>query len=214
MGDYSKELCGGTHVQATGRIGAFLIIGESSVAAGVRRFECLTGEGAVAHMQEQKRLLAEIAASLKARTEEAAERISKLQARLKELEKGAGGVVTNASLDELVKNATEKDGFKLLAAEVAAADPRVLRAMGDQLKDRLGKNAVIGLAAPSAEGKALILVMVGQTLTGRFNAGELAAKMAAEVGGKGGGRPDMAQAGGPDATRIPAALAVFESQIN
>ncbi|MDR1922026.1 MAG: alanine--tRNA ligase [Candidatus Adiutrix sp.] len=214
MGDYSKELCGGTHVQATGRIGSFLIIGESSVAAGVRRFECLTGEGAVAYMQEQKRLLAEIAASLKARPEEAAERISKLQTRLKELEKGDRGGAADASVDDLVKNAALKDGFKLLAAEVAAADPKALRAVGDQLKDRLGKNAVIGLAAPSAEGKALILVMVGQELTGRFNAGELAAKMAAEVGGKGGGRPDMAQAGGPDAARIPAALAVFKLQVN
>ena len=212
MGDYSKELCGGTHIDRTGRIGTFVIVGESSVAAGVRRFECLTGEGAVEYLQHQRKLLGELGGALKAKPEELLERIAKLQGRVKELEKGGQ---KNQSVDaaQLAGQAVEKNGIKLLAAQVDAEDPKALRAIGDELKNRLGSKVLIGLAAASGEGKAMLLVMVGPDLAGQFKAGEIVAQMAAKVGGKGGGRPDMAQAGGPDAAKIPEALEFFSGLI-
>jgi len=208
VGEHSLELCGGTHVAATGQIGAFTIIGESSVAAGVRRFEALTGEGALEFMQRQRRQLAEISSILKAKPEEAAERLIRLQARLKEQKP--------KSLDQggtLADQAVEKDGVKLLAAEVAAADPKALRLIGDELKNRLGPTALIGLAAPTESGKVILLVMVGPALSGRFKAGEIISRMAAEVGGQGGGKADLAQAGGPDLAGISAALEIMNSLI-
>ncbi|UQZ90021.1 alanine--tRNA ligase [Deltaproteobacteria bacterium Smac51] len=211
MGDYSKELCGGTHICSTGQIGTFIIIGEGSVAAGVRRFECLTGEAAVEFMQKQRDQLLEIGGALKAKPEEVTDRIAKLQARIKELEKGGSGMPTGPDVEELVRLATDKNGRKVLAAQVEAADPKALRAIGDQVKDRLGAGGVIALAAVSGEGKAMLLVMVGSDLSGSLKAGELVARMAETVGGKGGGRPDMAQAGGPDVRQIPAALELFKT---
>lgn len=210
MGDYSKELCGGTHASRTGQIGTFVILSESSVAAGVRRFECLTGDEAVGHLQRQRKFLGELGAALKAKPEELLERIAKLQGRIKELEKSGS---KNQSVDsaELAGQAVEKGGFKILAAQISVDDPKALRTVGDELKDRLGPKALIGLAAATAEGKAMLLVMVGADLAGRFKAGEIVAQMAAIVGGKGGGRPDMAQAGGPEATKIPDALAFFKA---
>lgn len=209
MGDYSRELCGGTHVVRTGQIGTFLILNESSVAAGVRRFECLTGEGAITHLQNERLVLADLGGVLKARPEELLERVARLQARIKELEKGSGNRPQGLDLAALATGAIEKNGVKLLAARVEAADPKALRQVGDELKDRLGSKAIIGLAAASADGKAMLLVMVGPDLAGQFKAGKIVAQMAAAVGGKGGGRDDMAQAGGPDADQIPAALAVL-----
>ena len=208
MGDYSKELCGGTHVQSTGQIGMFTISGESSVAAGVRRFECLTGEAALGQLQTGRRLLAELGAALKARPEELLERLGRLQSRVRELEKGGGRGQSQDSA-KLAARAVAKGEAKILAAQVEAADPKELRAIGDELKDRLGPGALIGLAAATAEGKAILLVMVGPALAGKFKAGQIVAEMAARVGGKGGGRPDMAQAGGPEAGQIPAALEVI-----
>ena len=207
MGDYSRELCGGTHICTTGQIGAFVILNESSVAAGVRRFECLTGEGAIAHIQNERRLINEISASLKARPEEILERIGRLQSRIKEMEKG--GEKKSSDTAQLAQKAVEKGGMKLLAAQVEVSDPKEMRVIGDELKNRLGPTALIGLAAANSEGKAMILVIVGSALADKFKAGELAAKMAAEVGGKGGGRADMAQAGGPDGSKIPVALEVL-----
>ncbi len=212
MGDVSRELCGGTHLCATGQMGAFVIIGESSVAAGVRRFEALTGTAAMEYFQEQRRQLAQIASSLKARPEELGERVAKLQARIKELEKGGAKPKANSSA-QLTQEVLEQGGAKLVAAKIETADPKEMRQIGDELKDRLGPQAVIALAAENAEGKAVLLVMVGADLTSRFKAGELVAKMAAEVGGKGGGRPDMAQAGGPEAGKIPAALELIKSLV-
>ncbi|MDR2935367.1 MAG: alanine--tRNA ligase [Candidatus Adiutrix sp.] len=207
MGDYSLELCGGTHVTGTGRIGAFVITGESSVAAGVRRFEALTGEGALAFIQLQRRQLADILSSLKAKPEEAVERIEKLKARLKEQKP----LETHGLAGNLAGLAVEKDGVKLLGAEVDAADPKALRLIGDELKNRLGPSALIGLAARTGAGKVMLLVMVGPDLAGRFKAGEIISRMAAAVGGQGGGRDDLAQAGGPDLAGLPAALGLFNS---
>ena len=206
MGDYSRELCGGTHICSTGQIGAFIILAESSVAAGVRRFECLTGEAAIDFMQGQRTLVSEIGGALKAKPEEIPERLNRLQARVKELEKGGQAKGAASSGGDLVKNLVEKNGVKLLAAQVEAPTPKELRQLGDELKDRLGPDALIGLAAPSADGKAMLLVIVGANLAGRFKAGELVSQMAAKVGGKGGGRPDMAQAGGPEVAGIESAL--------
>ncbi len=212
MGDYSRELCGGTHVGRTGQIGAFMILNESSVAAGVRRFECLTGEAAVEQIQTERRLLAQLGATLKAKPGEIGERVAKLQARVKELEKG-GGQARAVDAAALANEAVDQKGVKLLIAEIKAADPKEMRAIGDELKDRLGPEVLIGLAARSPEGKAMFLVIVGPALAGRYQAGRLAAKMAAEVGGKGGGRDDMAQAGGPDGDKVPAALEAFRSSL-
>jgi alanyl-tRNA synthetase len=211
MGDHSLELCGGTHVAGTGRIGAFVIASESSVAAGVRRFEALTGDGALEFMQRQRRQLADIMNILKTKPEEAAERLTRLQARLKEL--GAEKPQLHKLAADLAGRAVEKDGVKLLAAEVAAADPKTLRLIGDELKNRLGPAALIGLAAPTEAGKVMLLVMVGPALGGRFKAGEIISSMAAEVGGQGGGRDDLAQAGGPNPEGLPAALAILASLV-
>ncbi|MCL2029256.1 MAG: alanine--tRNA ligase [Deltaproteobacteria bacterium] len=208
MGDHCLELCGGTHVAGAGQIGAFVIAAESSVAAGVRRFEALTGDGALEYIQRQRRQLAEILAALKARPEEAVERIARLQAKIKDLGERPPSRDMGAAL---AGQAVEKNGVKLLAAEVAAADPKGLRALGDELKSRLGPGALIGLAAPTPEGKVMLLVMVGPALAGRFKAGEIIGRMAAEVGGRGGGRDDLAQAGGPDLAGLPAALEVFKN---
>lgn len=204
MGDYSRELCGGTHIGSTGQIGAFVILNESAVAAGVRRFECLSGEAAITYIQHERRLIGEISASLKARPEEIRERIARLQARIKELEKGGEKNRPDSSL--LAQKIVEKNGLKLLAAQIEADDPKEMRRIGDELKDRLGPQALIGLASTNSEGKAMLLVIVGPSLADRFKAGELVAKMALEVGGKGGGRADMAQAGGPDGSKISSAL--------
>ena len=213
MGDYTSELCGGTHVGRSGQIGAFVILGESSVAAGVRRFECLTGAEAINHIQSERRLMAQLGGALKARPEELLDRVGRLQARIKELEKG-GSRSQGADAAALAKGAVEKNGVKLVAAQVEAADPKVLRQIGDDLKDRLGSTALIGLAAASAEGKAMLLVMVGPDLAGRLKAGKIVAQMAAAVGGKGGGRDDMAQAGGPEADKIPAALEMLNQIVS
>jgi len=213
MGDnlspYSLELCGGTHVGRTGQIGAFVITGESSVSAGVRRLEALTGEGAVAFIQSQRRQLSDMLRILKAAPEEAVDRLTRLQARIKEQKPDEkSGLAGN-----LAGSAVEKDGVKLLAAEVDAADPKALRLIGDELKNRLGPTALIGLAARTGAGKVMLLVMVGPALAGRFKAGEIISRLAASVGGQGGGRDDLAQAGGPDAAGLPAALDIFKSLI-
>ena len=206
MDDHSLELCGGTHVSGTGRIGAFVITGESSVAAGVRRFEALTGEGALEFIQRQRRQLTDILSILKAKPEEAAERLTRLQARLKEQKPRSQDLAGS-----LADRAVEKDGVKLLAAQVAAADPKALRLIGDELKNRLGPTALMGLAAPTEAGKVMLLVMVGPALKGRFKAGEIVGRMAALVGGQGGGRDDLAQAGGPNLAGLPAALEILNT---
>lgn len=213
MGDYSKELCGGTHVNRTGEIGAFVIVGESAVAAGVRRFDALTGEGALDYFQRQRRQLAKISGVMKVKPEELAERLAKLQARIRELEKGSDRP-SGARVTELADQAVDRGGFRFLAAEVKATDPKALRLLADELKDRLGATALIGLAAKTAEGKAMLLVLVGSGLTGRFKAGELVGRMAVLVGGRGGGRDDLAQAGGPAVEGLGAALELLTTMVS
>ena len=204
---FSKELCGGTHVRRTGDIGLFKITLETSAAAGVRRIEAVTGEFALAAVRDQERALEEIAATVKSSPELAAERVGAQARRLRELEKeverlkqklasGAGG--------DLTAEAREVGGVKVLATKVDGADAKTLRVTMDKVKDKLG-SAVILLAAADGDKVALV-AGVTQDLTDRVKAGDLMKHVAEQVGGKGGGRPDMAQGGGSDAAALPAAL--------
>jgi len=209
MGDFSAELCGGTHVQRTGDIGFFKIVAEGGVAAGVRRIEAVTGEGAVAYVQAQDALLKAAAANLKAQSsDEVLGKIGSLQADVKALEKELAAIKAKLAAsagDSLAEQASDVNGVKLLAAELEGADNATLRDTLDKLKDKLG-SAVIVLGS-KADGKVALIAGVTKDLTGRFKAGELVNHVAQQVGGKGGGRPDMAQAGGTQPENLAAALA-------
>lgn len=205
----SKELCGGTHCGATGDIGLFKLVSESSVAAGVRRVEALTGAAAVEAMQAVEEELAKTAAALKAPRSEASAKAANLLAQLRQakneievlkvkLASGGGG-------QDLLSQAQEIAGIKVVAAQVEADTPKALRDAADNLRDRLGSGvAVLGAAV---EGKAMLLALVTKDLTKRFHAGNLVKVLAPMVGGGGGGRPDMAQAGGQNPDGLGDALA-------
>ncbi len=203
----SRELCGGTHVERTGDIGLFKIVGESGVAAGIRRVEAVTGRGALAHVQAQETLLTRAAAALKAPVAEVEARIAQLQqsaaAAQKELARLKAKAAASAG-DDLAGNAVDVKGAKVLAAALDGADVKALRETLDKLKDKL-KTAAIVLGSV-ADGKVTLIAGVTADLTGKVKAGELVNHVAQQVGGKGGGRPDMAQAGGTDAAALPAAL--------
>ena len=204
----SRELCGGTHVKRTGDIGLFKILAESGVAAGVRRVEAVTGEGALAFVQRQELELQEVAAALKAQPHEAAVRVGQLLDNAKALEKELAALkskLASAQGDELLSQAVEINGVKVLAALLEGADSKTLRETLDKLKDKL-KSAAIVLAAVS-EGKVSLIAGVTADATAKVKAGELVNFVAQQVGGKGGGRPDMAQAGGTEPANLAAALA-------
>jgi len=206
----SKELCGGTHAQATGDIGYFKIIGESSVAAGVRRLEALTGGTAVEAVQALEDEVGRAAAALKVGRLELAERVKKLMTSLKESEREVEtlkGRLAGASSRDLLSGAVEVDGVKVLAVKVEVDNPKALRDLADTVRDRLGSGVAV-LGAESG-GKALLLALVTKDLAKRFHAGNLVKVLAPMVGGGGGGRPDMAQAGGQN----PAALDEALSQV-
>ncbi len=204
----STELCGGTHVKRTGDIGFFKIIAESGVAAGVRRVEAVTGEGALAYVQALDRQLNEVAASLKAPATEATARIAQLQDSLKSLEKELSrlkGKLASGQGDDLAAQAIDIKGIKVLAATLEGADAKVLRDTVDQLKNKL-KSAAIVLAVIE-DGKVQLAAGVTADATARLKAGDLVNFVAQQVGGKGGGRPDMAMAGGTDPSKLTGALA-------
>jgi alanyl-tRNA synthetase len=204
---HSTELCGGTHVKRTGDIGFFKIVAEGGVAAGVRRVEAVTGEGALAWVQALDRQLTEVAGALKAPAAEATARIAHLQDSLKSMEKELArlkGKLASSQGDDLAACAIDIGGIKVLAAQLEGADAKVLRDTVDQLKNKL-KSAAIVLAAVDG-GKVQLAAGVTADATGRIKAGELANFVAQQVGGKGGGRPDMAMAGGSDPTNLAAAL--------
>ncbi|EEG08251.1 alanine--tRNA ligase [Pseudogulbenkiania ferrooxidans] len=209
MGEFSTELCGGTHVKRTGDIGFFKIVAEGGVAAGVRRIEAVTGEGAVAYAQQQESLVKEAAGALKAQTsEEVVGKIGSLQDNLKALEKELSRLKAKLAAsagDTLADSAVEIGGIKVLAAELEGADNTALRETLDKLKDKL-KSAAIVLAA-KGDGKVSLVAGVTADLTGKIKAGELVNFVAQQVGGKGGGRPDMAQAGGTQPEKLAEALA-------
>jgi alanyl-tRNA synthetase len=207
MGDFSTELCGGTHVHRSGDIGAFRVIGESGVAAGVRRIEATTGEGALELMQHERAELGGIAELLKSQPGEIRIKLMQTLDHLRLLEKELGRLKSKLAASEsadLGSQAIEIKGIKVLAATLAGADSRVLRETLDALKGRLGSAAIV--LASDADGKVALIAGVTADLTSRIKAGELVNHVASQVGGKGGGRPDMAQAGGTDLAALPAAL--------
>jgi alanyl-tRNA synthetase len=208
MGDFSTELCGGTHVQHTGDIGVFKILGEGGVAAGVRRIEAVTGEGALAHFAADAHRLDEAAQLLGGTATDVVERLRQLldrQRRLeRELESFKAKAAAGATAD-LAANAPEVAGVKVVSARVEGLDAKSLRDAVDQLKGRLG-DAVIVLAC-AQDGRASLVAGVQGSALGRVKAGELLAHVASQIGGKGGGRPDMAQGGGADGPELVRALA-------
>ncbi|MDY6832500.1 MAG: alanine--tRNA ligase [Thermodesulfobacteriota bacterium] len=204
----SRELCGGTHAQRTGDIGLFKILSEAGVASGVRRIEAVTGAGAVAFVQEQMGILAEAAGMLKASPAALAARIQKLLAESRAMAKEIAGLKTTLATASMEgpksDDARTLNGVKVIARTVTADNPAALRDLADRLKDKLGSGVVVLGAA--ADGKAFLIVSVSRDLTGRFKAGDIVREAAAVVGGKGGGRPDMAQAGGPQPEHLEAAI--------
>jgi alanyl-tRNA synthetase len=204
----SCELCGGTHVARTGDIGLFKVVMEAGVAAGVRRIEAVCGDVAVARVQHQQALLDAVAAEIKAQPAEAAQRVAQIQENARTLEKELARLKSKlaaAQGDDLVNQAVEVGGIKLLAVAMEGADAAALRETLDKLKDKL-KSAAIVLAS-SRDGKVSLIAGVTADLVGKLKAGELVNFVAQQVGGKGGGRADMAQAGGTDPAALPAALA-------
>jgi alanyl-tRNA synthetase len=207
MGDFSTELCGGTHVRRTGDIGFFKIVSESGVAAGVRRIEAVTGEGALAWVQQQEAKLAEAAAVLRSPVPELSAKLAQVLDNVRSLERELARLkskLASTQGDDLAAQAVEVKGAKVLAATLDGADAKALRETMDKLKDRL-KSAAIVLGAVS-DGKVSLIAGVTADLTGRVKAGELVNFVAGQVGGKGGGRPDMAQAGGTEPAKLPGAL--------
>lgn len=204
----SRELCGGTHVSRTGDIGLFKITGESGVAAGVRRIEATTGNGALKLINTQQALIAQLAADLKAPVGEIASKVTQLSEHAKSLEKELARLkskLASTQGDELVSQAIEVAGVKVLAATLEGADANALRETMDKLKDKL-KSAAIVLASVNEE-KVSLAAGVTNDLISKLKAGDLVNHVASQVGGKGGGKPDMAMAGGTDASALPKALA-------
>jgi len=212
FGDYSTELCGGTHVDRVGDIGAFKIVNETGISAGVRRIEAVAGAAAVDWMQHTDHLLREIAGQLKAGPEQAAERVAQLLDRAREMEKELDRLkqkLASSRSADLGSRARAVHGVAVLAEKLDGVDPNSLRDTVDQLKSRLG-SAVIVLGTTVDAGVRLV-AGVTPDLTGRFKAGELINQVAAQVGGKGGGRADFAQAGGSEPDALPGALeSVYE----
>jgi alanyl-tRNA synthetase len=204
----SKELCGGVHVTRTGDIGLFKIVSEGGVAAGIRRVEAVTGEGALALVQSINRKLVEAAGALKTSPDELSARIAQVQDQVKTLEKEVAALKSKLAAgqgDELLGKAVDVNGIKVLAATMEGADVATLREAMDKLKDKLQTAAIV--LASVVDGKVSLIAGVTKDATGKVKAGELVNFVAQQVGGKGGGRPDMAQAGGTDPSGLPAALA-------
>jgi alanyl-tRNA synthetase len=204
----STELCGGTHVRRSGDIGLFKIASESGVASGVRRIVALTGIGALQYVREQEHELRRAAELLKTNPKELSKRVEATQKRVKELERKVEEVAVKAQTagsKDLLEQAREVNGMKVLATRVDSGEDSVLRGMADQLRDRI-RSGVVAIGGEK-DGRAIILVAATKDVVAKgINAGALVREMAKEVGGKGGGKADMAQAGGPDAAKLPAAL--------
>jgi alanyl-tRNA synthetase len=207
----SMELCGGTHARATGDIGLFKIVSEQGVAAGVRRVVAVTGEGALAHVRELEGAIGSAARVAKTTPAALVERIEKLLSRERALEKqlaeleqklaeGGGG----GGVDGLLAKAREVSGVKVLGVRTTVTDRGALRELAEKLRDRLGDSIVF--VGSEADGKAQLVLTVSKSLTARYRAGDLIRNIAEIVGGSGGGRPDLAQAGGTDVSRLDEAI--------
>ena len=207
MGDFSTELCGGTHVNRVGDIGFMKIISETGVASGVRRLEAIAGEGALSWVEENENILDKISKVVKANRESALEKVGQLQEKNKVLEKELEllkAQLAKAASGDLISNTVEIDGVNVLAANIEGSDGKTLRELVDQLKDKLGNAAVV---LSTVDGDKITLIAgVSKEQTSRIKAGNLVNFVAQQVGGKGGGRPDMAQAGGDNPAALEAAL--------
>ncbi|EEC8319525.1 alanine--tRNA ligase [Escherichia coli] len=215
MGDFSTELCGGTHASRTGDIGLFRIISESGTAAGVRRIEAVTGEGAITTVHADSDRLSEVAHLLKGDSNNLADKVRSVLERTRQLEKELQQLKEQAAAQEsanLSSKAIDVNGVKLLVSELSGVEPKMLRTMVDDLKNQLGSTIIV--LATVAEGKVSLIAGVSKDVTDRVKAGELIGMVAQQVGGKGGGRPDMAQAGGTDAAALPAVLASVKGWVS
>ena len=215
MGDFSTELCGGTHASRTGDIGLFRIISESGTAAGVRRIEAVTGEGAITTVHADSDRLSEVAHLLKGDSNNLADKVRSVLERTRQLEKELQQLKEQAAAQEsanLSSKAIDVNGVKLLVSELSGVEPKMLRTMVDDLKNQLGSTIIV--LATVVEGKVSLIAGVSKDVTDRVKAGELIGMVAQQVGGKGGGRPDMAQAGGTDAAALPAALASVKGWVS
>ncbi|HEB86190.1 MAG TPA: alanine--tRNA ligase [Gammaproteobacteria bacterium] len=214
MGDFSVELCGGTHVHRTGDIGLFKILSETGVAAGVRRIEAVSGSAALKRITEHENLLTEVAALLKSTPETLRDKVQQLLEKNrmaeKELEQMKGKLASSRG-DDLVQQATEIGGIKVLAAKLDGADLKVLRDTVDQLKQKMRPAAIV--LSTVKDGKVSLIAGVSKDCTDRIKAGELVNVVAEKIGGRGGGRPDMAQAGGNQPENLDRALAAVPSWI-
>lgn len=214
MGDFSTELCGGTHASRTGDIGLFRIVAESGTAAGVRRIEAVTGEGAIASLHAQSDRLHEISQLLKGDSNSLSEKVRAVLERSRQLEKELLQLKEQQAAQEsanLSSKAIDIKGVKVLVSELNDVEPKMLRTMVDDLKNQLGSTVIV-LATVSGD-KVSLISGVSKDLVDRVKAGELIGMVAQQVGGKGGGRPDMAQAGGTDAKALPGALSSVESWV-
>ena len=215
MGDFSTELCGGTHARRTGDIGLFRIVSESGTAAGVRRIEAVTGEGAIASVRADSDRLHDVAQLLKGDSQNLSEKVRSVLERTRQLEKELQQLKEQAAAQEsasLSGKAIDINGVKLLVSELAGVEPKMLRTMVDDLKNQLGSTVVV--LATVADDKVSLIAGVSKDVTDRVKAGELVGMVAKQVGGNGGGRPDMAQAGGTDVAALPAALASVKDWVS
>jgi len=207
MGEFSTELCGGTHVKRTGDIGLFKVVGEGGVAAGVRRIEAVTGPGALAYAQAQESTLREVADLVRAQPQEVATRLAQIQDQVKTLEKELArykSKMASSQGDDLAAQAIDIAGIKVLAVSVEGADAEALRELADKLRDKLQSCALV--LGSAMDGKVALIAAVTSDANGKVKAGELVNFVAGQVGGKGGGKPDLAQAGGTLPEQLPAAL--------
>ncbi len=210
--DFSQELCGGTHVEATGEVGVFTIVDEGGVAAGVRRIEAVTGRGALAHLKREEEILRTAASVLKSRPAEVAEKVERLVATTRDLDKEVQRLksrLASTVADDLLAQAEEIGGVRVIRGRLDLLDPRALRELADQLRSRL-RTGIIVLTSVQ-EGKVHWLCSLTTDLTKRLHAGKLVQELAHLTGGGGGGRPDLAEAGGKDPTRVDQALTALST---
>ncbi len=212
LGDFSMELCGGTHVNRVGDIGLFKIVSESGVAAGIRRIEAVTGQGALDWVRDTEGVIRNVAGLVKGNRDDVENKIKQLLERNRKLEKDLAQLkskLASGQGNDLTTQAIDVGGIKLVSTQIEGADAAALRDAVDQLKNKL-KSAVIVLASTDDSGKATLIAGVTAAETARVKAGELANFVAQQVGGRGGGRPDMAQAGGPNGANLADALQSVE----
>jgi alanyl-tRNA synthetase len=214
VSDFSIELCGGTHTSRTGDIGFFKMVSESGVAAGVRRIEAVTGEGAYRFIKEEERELLEIASSLKSVPGELSSKVDRLLERQRDLERELSSFqdkLSHQELSKLLPLVREIKGVKVLSAKVDGKDVNRMREFVDQLKGKIGSGII--LLGGQNQNKVSLIMGVTSDLTQRFHAGELIKKIAVHIGGTGGGRPDFAQAGGTDSKKLDEALKAIDDLI-